>query len=305
MRQLAGSDVVVHSCKFCAVPLNWVLDVDPAPTGPQLVSHEATRAAYALPGDGGKLRSTDNVQAAREGEALGHLDADQFSSIVLESSKPLLLSRFQDLLAHDCMKNVYRAKGNVFFAELPHHRYMFHWSGRQRFELSSEGTVGAASVQLVILGRDLSENDIRKQLDECSVDNGGVAVPPQLDDFRQRAESLVQSDVRFDVVHREDLPNLVMFRLTGHREFSITYAEAVTIHGINMDRMNREFFEAVNCSSGSALVASTMGQDGVTALCHPLGGRVTLDVIWPTVLKEAEKIIALFYHHVRSCKCGW
>lgn len=306
VRQLAGPGVVVHTCKFGRVPLNWVLDVEPAPTGPQLVSHEATRAAYALPGSGGKLRSNESVEAARAGKATSHLDVDQFTSIVVESSKPLSLARFQDLLASDCFRNVYRGKGNVFFAELPHHRYMFHWSGRQRFELSKENAVGAATVQLVILGRDLPEDEIRRRLDECSADQPDSTAPRQLfPELREKAEALVSADIRFDVLRRDDLSDVVMFRLTGYREFSVTYNEAVTMHGINMDRLNREFIEAVNCCTGPAILALVMGQDGIAAACHPLGGQVSLNAIWPTVQGEAEKIIAIFFHHVRACKCGW
>eukprot|EP00117_Sycon_ciliatum_P018055 scpid41221/ scgid16816/ Putative metal chaperone YciC len=300
VRQLAGPGVIVRTSKFCAVPLNWVLDVNPATTGPQLVSHEATRAAYALPDSGGKLRSTESIEAAQKGENQGHMEEDHFGSMVVESSSPLMLSRFQDLLGSKCMENVYRAKGNVFFAELPHHRYMFHWSGRQRFELAMESAVGAASVQLVILGRHLPEQEIRQCLEPPST------IPTSLlPGLLEQAHALVSSDCRFDVIARDDLASIVIFRLTGYREFSITLSEATTIHGINIDRMNREFVEAVNCCSGSTLLTGITHQDGQAALCYALGGDVTLDAVWPTILKEADKIIAMFFHAVRGCKCGW
>ncbi|GGC71328.1 CobW family GTP-binding protein [Chelatococcus reniformis] len=93
--------------------------------------------------------------------------ADPFSSVSFESVEPLSLERFQDFLSSGRPPGLFRAKGFLHFTGTDRH-YLFHLVGA-RFTLDVCEPSGAPTSRLVLIGRDLDADALRRRLGECIV----------------------------------------------------------------------------------------------------------------------------------------
>ena len=125
----------VYSCKKCAVPLHYLMEVQEATSGRQVVSHEVVEAAYTLSQIGGSMNQERQRRLKEKGIAASftHIEQDEFSSFVFESQRPFRLGDFQALLGKNFPSGVTRIKGTVWFQENRSCLYSFHMSGRQRY----------------------------------------------------------------------------------------------------------------------------------------------------------------------------
>jgi G3E family GTPase len=96
-----------------------------------------------------------------------HLENDGFISVSFTSDRPLNLDRFQHFLDKQLPIDVFRAKGILWFENLPP-RYIFQLSGK-RYELKTDESKPPQSVQLVLIGRNLDGDTIKAQLQACLV----------------------------------------------------------------------------------------------------------------------------------------
>ncbi|MCA1903279.1 MAG: GTP-binding protein [Cyanobacteria bacterium KgW148] len=96
-----------------------------------------------------------------------HLENDGFISVSFQADRPLNLDRFQHFLDKQLPIDVFRAKGILWFENLPP-RYIFQLSGK-RYELKTDETQAPQSVQLVLIGRNLDGDIIKSQLKACLV----------------------------------------------------------------------------------------------------------------------------------------
>ncbi|AFZ11981.1 cobalamin synthesis protein P47K [Crinalium epipsammum PCC 9333] len=94
-----------------------------------------------------------------------HLDNDGFVSISFESDRPFDLKKFEMFLQEHLPKNVFRAKGILWFTESDL-RHIFQLSG-PRFDLQGEEWRTPPKNQLVFIGRNLNANVLRQQLKDC------------------------------------------------------------------------------------------------------------------------------------------
>ena len=94
-----------------------------------------------------------------------HLDNDGFVSIAFESDCPFHLKKFEHFLQNKLSKNVFRAKGILWFEE-SELRNIFQLSGL-RFSIDEEEWRTPPRNQLVFIGRHLNGDDIRQQLTAC------------------------------------------------------------------------------------------------------------------------------------------
>ena len=94
-----------------------------------------------------------------------HLDNDGFVSIAFESDRPFHIKKFEHFLQNELSKNVFRAKGILWFEE-SELRNIFQLSGL-RFSLDGEEWRTPPRNQLVFIGRHLNRDDIQKQLTAC------------------------------------------------------------------------------------------------------------------------------------------
>lgn len=94
-----------------------------------------------------------------------HLENDGFTSISIQSDKPLNIRKFQYFLDNQLPANVFRAKGILWFDESPK-RHIFHLSGK-RFTIEDEEWQGEKKNQLVLIGQNLDHDTLRQQIENC------------------------------------------------------------------------------------------------------------------------------------------
>ena len=309
--------VQVYSCVKCAVPLHYIMEVNEVSAGPQLVSHEVTTAAYTVSTDGGVMNRERQERMRNIGgstDSARHLSQDEFSSIAFESTEPFSLGAFQAFLGSRFPPGVSRIKGTVWFEENRSYLYSFHMSGRQRYEIlpcasMSESLAGAFSVQLVVIGRAIDTDAVRRSLENCLASrNQGLG--PVLHPSYQSARASIAKDDRFELIgegfNADSDPNhrYVDFRVTGCIEYGKTTVEASDIYGIDFTRMNLELAKRVNGSSGPVSILPVLLPTGMQVCRHAVYGDVSFDLAWKLVQDVAKSLIDEFYRAVGYCKCG-
>lgn len=308
--------VQVYNCNHCAVPLHWIMEVNEVASGSQVVSHEVTTSAYTVSLEGGK-KSKERHQRAGQGTghsehcSRDHLSADDFTSLVFESTSPLCLSRFQAFLGRGFPAGIQRMKGTVWFQENRSVLYTFHMSGRHRYDLTPLQTgslAGAFKVQLVAIGR-INVESVLSQLEQCVpplTEGGGHT----LQDCKAALEEKVSKDDRFQVGVKEsgeaDATGncYVDYRLTGCVEYGVTEEEAADFHGINFNQMNLELAKWVNGSSDRVSVLPVTLPSGVVVCRHGVLEESGFLEAWKLAQDAAGKIVDNFYRAVGVCKCG-
>lgn len=97
-----------------------------------------------------------------------HLDNDGFVSISFTSNRPFYVEKLEHFLQEKLPKNVFRAKGILWFHETDHCCHIFQLSG-PRFDIHAEEWHSEVKNQLILIGRDLNADEIRQQLTDCLV----------------------------------------------------------------------------------------------------------------------------------------
>jgi G3E family GTPase len=94
-----------------------------------------------------------------------HLDNDGFTSLSFVSDRPFLLRKFQHFLDNQLTVNIFRAKGFLWFDESDK-CHVFHLCGK-RFSIDDTQWKDKPQTKFVIIGQDLDQDKIRKQLENC------------------------------------------------------------------------------------------------------------------------------------------
>jgi len=94
-----------------------------------------------------------------------HLVNDGFVSVSFQSDRPFDVYKFQKFLSEQLPKEVFRAKGIIWFSGSKL-RHIFQLIGR-RNELKSEPWSTSPANQLVFIGRHLDTDFLIKQLNDC------------------------------------------------------------------------------------------------------------------------------------------
>jgi G3E family GTPase len=102
-----------------------------------------------------------------------HLDNDGFTSLSFVSDRPFSLRKFQHFLDNQLTVNIFRAKGFLWFDESDK-CHVFHLCGK-RFSIDDTEWKGKSQTKFVIIGQDLDEDKIRKQLDKCLTTSKAMA----------------------------------------------------------------------------------------------------------------------------------
>ena len=103
----------------------------------------------------------------------GHLENDGFVSFSFQcdgtaspaENRPFTLKKFQQFLDNHLPKNVFRAKGILWFQESPA-RHFFQLTGK-RFQLEDSEWSGPRGNQLVFIGQGLDQAAITQMLEDC------------------------------------------------------------------------------------------------------------------------------------------
>ena len=94
-----------------------------------------------------------------------HLENDGFVAVSFESDRPIDVFKFEEFLEH-ISGNLFRAKGILWLDDIEF-RYIFQLSGNRYTLEADETCLKPNKNQLVFIGRDLDNNQIRDGLNEC------------------------------------------------------------------------------------------------------------------------------------------
>lgn len=306
--------VQVYTCRKCAVPLHWIMEVNEVGRGSEIVSHEVADTAYTVSEVGRVMNlSRQSRQSDMEGKNSGdavrdHLSTDEFVSLVFEKSEPLILAKFQSFLGDKFPAGVLRMKGTVWFKENNTCLYSFHMSGRHRYEISplarqGDSLAGAFSVQLVVIGKGMDTAKVCSLLESCVVENDHAETIPT------DSAILVTKDDRFHLVDScgssdSAVTTYIDFRLTGCVEYGVSEEKASQFHGIDFNRMNSELVKRVNGSSYCVSLLPVLLSSGVQVCRHSMSIEAGFNKSWAIVQETAGQLINEFYRAVGFCECG-
>ena len=88
-----------------------------------------------------------------------------FSSVSFCSEEPFSLRKFQYFLDNQLSKNVFRAKGILWFIE-SERKHIFHLAGK-RFSIDDDDWGNNKCNKIVLIGKNLNQEEIQKQLNSC------------------------------------------------------------------------------------------------------------------------------------------
>jgi G3E family GTPase len=94
-----------------------------------------------------------------------------FTSLSFQADGPFALRKFQNFLDNQLPAEVFRAKGILWFNE-SERRHVFHLAGK-RFSIDDSDWPGERKNQIVLIGRGLDHNLLRRQLQACVAKNAG------------------------------------------------------------------------------------------------------------------------------------
>jgi G3E family GTPase len=100
-----------------------------------------------------------------------HAAIEGFTSLSFRSEAPFALRKFQNFLDNQLPEGVFRAKGILWFNE-SERRHVFHLAGK-RFSIDDTDWNGPRRNQLVLIGRDLDHDLLRRQLQACVARDAG------------------------------------------------------------------------------------------------------------------------------------
>jgi G3E family GTPase len=100
-----------------------------------------------------------------------HQAIEGFTSLSFASDGPFSLRKFQNFLDNQLPEGVFRAKGILWFNE-SERRHVFHLAGK-RFSIDDTDWSGPRKNQLVLIGRDLDHDRLRRQLQACVARDAG------------------------------------------------------------------------------------------------------------------------------------
>ncbi|MEB3323936.1 MAG: GTP-binding protein [Cyanobacteriota bacterium] len=100
-----------------------------------------------------------------------HQAIEGFTSLSFASDGPFSLKKFQNFLDNQLPEGVFRAKGILWFNESDR-RHVFHLAGK-RFSIDDTDWSGPRKNQLVLIGRELDHERLRRQLQACVARDAG------------------------------------------------------------------------------------------------------------------------------------
>lgn len=278
------------------------------------------------------LRRIENRQAAtsRSAEARNHRNErkekhianENFNSLVYEEEKVTPLYHFQDVLClpegkGGISRAVVRAKGFLSFDIDPSTRYVFHWSGRRRYQISLESTCQISKTRMVFIGH---------SIDTSTIDTFST-VQHACDDKKKKQQQetvdLISSNKLFEII--SVVENVaVYFRLSGLATTSLTLPELDERFGLDFDKMNEDLVRSVNATPGlfyfqslwfiliflcfeigcNAFLINAL-KDDVMSVVFAFGGKVSLSQMWNVIQLHSERLVAQYYAPVQACLCGF
>ncbi|MGK7907531.1 MAG: GTP-binding protein [Synechococcus sp.] len=157
-----NNDALILKAKEGKVPLELLLDTSLFESS----SLPSEQEHHEQEHHGHERHGHEHHGHEHHGHNHSHLEEEGFSSVSFASASPLSLARFENFL-NNLPSGVFRGKGILWFTESPY-RHIFHLCGT-RFSVDNEPWPEgrARQNQLVLIGQDLKQGNMLKQLEHC------------------------------------------------------------------------------------------------------------------------------------------
>jgi G3E family GTPase len=137
----------------CRLPLQLILSVGLFQSDQFFTDQERPEAGHR-----------EHAQDMSRGHAHDHVATDGFESLSFQSDRPFAVHKFQDFL-NLLPQSIYRGKGLLWIHESDK-RHIFHLVAG-RFSLDEGRWDGPMTNKLVLIGRNLEREQLRRQLEAC------------------------------------------------------------------------------------------------------------------------------------------
>eukprot|EP00898_Chlorokybus_atmophyticus_P006986 jgi/Chlat1/7289/Chrsp58S06921 len=219
-----------------------------------------------------------------------HLEQDGLISMSFCATRPLVLARFQEFIAHHLPPSVIRAKGFLWFDVAEGSRYLLQLSGRRRFNfVEDEWPQGnPPKVQFVLIGQALDVAAIRASLYACLAPPDSKSALCLTAVQTDKLTAHIESDPRFRVIPASNLcPSVVTFGLVG-----------AEWQGIRASDLNHALASAINASSPVFMTLTEV--DGVKMLRYDLRDD-SVAMLWKAIKDAAVQVLQQVFFEYYCC----
>ncbi|KAI9919377.1 hypothetical protein PsorP6_017264 [Peronosclerospora sorghi] len=315
----------VYETKYAQVYLPLVLDLAPPNDAFKGgVSHESVRGQWstglsALTGNPRRSR----VRVDRRSERMEATDEASllpaFESVAFERTLPIPLAAVHNWIQHHVPDGTLRAKGVLYIAELPRHRFILQLSGKRRLEVDCTGVwQSTPKSQVVVIGACHSVHREEAKFDKSqalsNLERHFSRSMELLEDdtsTRGRSLALLEADERFDVVPSLAPVTVVAFRLTCPMT-ALTESMLRHRHSVDMNEVMQQFVRDVNASGkGSVLLyvakinPNESEQEELGSVVASILGPASIVSMWDELDARADVMLHDVKKQLTSCRCGF
>ena len=296
------------------MPLAAVLDVQLAPRQPAaggaqlggVVTHETSGSAVPRFVLGGGPAATRGVKRPRDTEAPHVLELERISSIVWRSEDAsLCAAAFVAWLLRAARhaKGLLRAKGVLFLAQRRRKRFVFHFSGARRLEVTeTELWLGSPESTVVLIGTSRSElMSLRDELGGLTQARVESSRSPE--DAACELAALLAAEPRVCVcepvaaeAHAKDRGGCVEFSLRG-----------MPLKGIDETVLNAKLAQCVNSAAEAFMllgVALPHAPDRLARLRIALAGDEDVTATRDRLMHHITIVVRDALVHIGMCDCA-
>eukprot|EP01128_Nolandella_sp_AFSM9_P007685 TRINITY_DN4287_c0_g1_i1.p1 TRINITY_DN4287_c0_g1~~TRINITY_DN4287_c0_g1_i1.p1 ORF type:complete len:519 (-),score=117.64 TRINITY_DN4287_c0_g1_i1:96-1652(-) len=311
----------IHKSTYAKIPLPYLLDIENVTADINVMSHEASSINYLVSTGGKTHRKEKNVTQSSththgdhsHSSSQNHLQADNFSNVVFNSSSPMSLSAFQDVLC-SLPSNIVRAKGSIFFEDSRSTSYLFHLSGRHRYEIiEHDSQKSSPHIHLVFIGEGLQADQILPKL-ESAVSETQPPLPDSFAESLQQVVTFLEASDYFSLLppspeSTSSTPsNVVEFKLDGSKLYNLTETKAKELYGVDLNAMTLQFVQFVNSSPGRVLISYAVSKENMAYLKYspPSSSDISFRQHREKIFAEnADKVNEAFFGVICGCKRMW
>ncbi|KAF4032525.1 Cobalamin synthesis protein cobW C-terminal domain [Phytophthora infestans] len=241
-----------------------------------------------------------------------------FASVAFERTEPTPLAAVHDWIEHHLPQGTLRAKGVMYIAELPKHRFVVQLSGKRRLEVENAGVwQSTPKTQFVLIGfsnrssnaERLNEVQALQSLEKC-LSRPLDQLEGQIVATRAACLAKLKADERFDMLAVSDQATTIAFRLACPAS---TLDETMLRHHhhVDMNELTKRLVREVNASGGGSLLlyASSLDFDDregdqVYAVASIIG-PASVVTMWSELDSRAATIITEVKRKLANCLCGF
>eukprot|EP01127_Copromyxa_protea_P016693 TRINITY_DN5001_c0_g1_i1.p2 TRINITY_DN5001_c0_g1~~TRINITY_DN5001_c0_g1_i1.p2 ORF type:complete len:507 (-),score=94.53 TRINITY_DN5001_c0_g1_i1:3023-4396(-) len=295
---------VVYPTKYSQIPLPFILDIEDKTTHTQAVSHDRTQVTYHV-SKKGKSHRKEKVITQPTVLPKNHKHSHAFDNVLIESNTPVVQWKFQEFLK-TLDPRVVRVKGMLFFSHNPNKQFLFHLSGRQRYEIVDNGRWDTSSrLHLVFIGRNIDKEKILADFNATLLSDTSEKGEILRIESGKSFSEVIRGDKKFEVHPKLESQSILLFRLTGYLVYSMSKEQAVNVYGVNLNKMNETLIKNLNSAVGTWFFGGEYDEEHQYWLSFEEIGTGNLEQLMKLLTNVSNDVLELFYGNICGCKRHW